>query len=317
MTQAPSASGAARLAAYALADWGTTHLRIWLTDADGVVLGMDQNASGMGGLAPADFPIVLERVLAGLGAPSGLPVLICGMAGARQGWREAAYASCPVALDALAAQAVAFESSGRAIRIMPGIARRGGGRPDVMRGEETQLLGLGLRNGLACLPGTHSKWVRLENGLVSDFATAMTGELFALLSSQSILRHAVDAAEAVSPSDPVFLGYVGHGLSGAGGMARLFSVRAASLLEGMGKAEATAALSGLLIGTEIRDASSLLGVSGGALNIIGSGSLGRLYEAALTIAGFAPIVQDGAATVRAGLLAAAHHHFGTATRAAE
>lgn len=304
-------------AAFALADWGTTHLRVWLTDAAGSVLAVDESASGMGGLKPDQFAPVLDHALDALGAQARTPVLVCGMAGSRQGWREAPYADCPVPLAMLPAQAVAFESGGRPIRLMPGIARRDATRPDVMRGEETQLLGLGLDAGIACLPGTHSKWVRLEDGRVEDFATVMTGELFSVLSRQSILRHSLGDRQAVSPADGVFLRHVELGLSPKGGLARLFSVRAGSLLNGLTQDQAAAALSGLLIGTEIRDMAALFGLSRGAVTIVGAGALGRLYAAALALAGFTPAVRDGAETVRAGLLAAAHHHFGAASRAAE
>ncbi|MCU0832033.1 MAG: 2-dehydro-3-deoxygalactonokinase [Rhizobiaceae bacterium] len=295
--------------AFALADWGTTHLRVWLVDADGHVLAVDESAKGMGAIAPDQFAPVLDFALDAMGAPHRLPVMICGMAGARQGWREAAYADCPIRLDSLADRAIAFESNGRPVRIMPGVARRDIARPDVMRGEETQLLGLaaltGMVDGIACLPGTHSKWVRLEGGRIADFATGMTGELFALLSRQSILRHSVGGVTQVSGEDPAFIANVAHGLAGSGGLSRLFSVRAASLLNGATEQASAAALSGLLIGAEIRGLAALIGASQGPIAIISSGALARLYASALTMAGYKPSVHQGEETVRAGLLAAA------------
>ena len=308
-------------AAYALVDWGTTNLRVWLTGHAGQVLAAKTTADGMGTLARDQFAGVLENILTGLDAAPELPVMICGMAGSRQGWREAPYASTPVALTNLAAQSVAFQSYNRLVRILPGIARKNASRPDVMRGEETQLLGLSvskdIHTGLACLPGTHSKWVKLEDGAVSDFVSVMTGELYALLRQHSILRHSTGGNAKVSATDPLFLEHVQIGLSKEGGLGRLFSIRAATLLNNADAAQSSAALSGLLIGTEIRDASAVLGAESGEIHIIGSGSLGLLYQAALSVAGFNPHIQDGSALVRAGLSSAANHHLNTSIRAAE
>lgn len=306
---------------FALVDWGTTNLRVWLVDHSGNVLGEESTADGMGTLSKAEFGAVLENLLLRLNAPDDLPAMICGMAGSRQGWVEAPYASIPVTLTDLAAQSVVFASHNRIIRILPGIARKERARPDVMRGEETQLLGLniskGLQSGLVCLPGTHSKWATLEQGAVTDFVSVMTGELFALLCNQSILRHSTGNQTKVNPTDPAFLQNVQIGLSSTGGLGRLFSIRAASLVGDANAGQSTAALSGLLIGTEIRDASNILGHSNGDIHVVGSSSLSQLYQAALSIAGFNPIVQDGSTLVRSGLMSAAYHIHTMSIKAAE
>jgi 2-dehydro-3-deoxygalactonokinase len=308
-------------AAYALVDWGTTHLRIWLTDRAGTMLGERISAEGMGKLSPHEFPAVLERQLEALSASPGLPSVICGMAGSRQGWREAAYAETPVALSALPARAIGFQSGARPVRILPGVARREPVRPDVMRGEETQLIGLGIDSGAACLPGTHSKWVRIDKGRITDFATVMTGEMFALLSHHSILRHAILANDGtvpvVRPDDAEFLAGVAAGLDGHGTLVRLFSIRAGSLLNGRGSAQSAAWLSGLLIGSEIAEAGRLIDAGREGVHIIGSGALSALYRAAVQAAGRPCHVHDGGALVRAGLLTAANRLFGAETQAAE
>ena len=308
-------------ASYALVDWGTTNLRIWLTDHAGAVVDEYHGPEGMGTLAQNQFAPVLEKILNALGATQDLPVMICGMAGSRQGWHEAAYAACPVVLNDLAAHSVMFQSQQRVIRILPGIARKDLSRPDVMRGEETQLLGLSVAKnvstGLVCLPGTHSKWVNLQHGRIVDFVSVMTGELYALLRTHSILRHSTGSIAMVSANDPVFLEHVQIGMSSTGGLGRLFSIRAASLINNTDSANASAALSGLLVGTEIRDASALLDQNSGAIHIIGSPKLGALYEAALSVAGFDPQLQDGDALVRAGLLSAARQLQKVSIRAAE
>src|SRR5262249_39761769 len=133
-----------------------------------------------------------------LGTYGPLPLVLCGMAGSRNGWKEAAYIPCPAGSDALRASLLRFHDGELAVSIVPGGSCTNRlGAPDVMRGEETQIAGaLALRPDLAegrhllCLPGTHTKWAYVENGRLSDFLTAMTGELFALLRDHSMLAKA-------------------------------------------------------------------------------------------------------------------------------
>ena len=182
--------------AFVAVDWGTSSFRGWLMSAKGDVLAESRGSEGMLHCAGTGFAPVLRDHLAKLGAPQEMPVLICGMAGARQGWVEAPYLNTPTRLDALHEGAVRVDAgSSTDIRILPGIAQARADRPDVMRGEETQLLGMidpGF-TGLVCIPGTHSKWVRIEAGAIVEFATYMTGELFSVISQHSILSHAVEA----------------------------------------------------------------------------------------------------------------------------
>ena len=168
--------------AYAAVDWGTSSFRLWLIGKDGTVLAERRSGEGMTTAARTGFAEVLASHLAAVCAPGGLPVLICGMAGAKQGWVEAGYLDTPAALSAIPAAAVRIPGVEADIRILPGLAQRDADAPDVMRGEETQLLGaageLGGGNHLVCMPGTHSKWVRLSGAKVEGFSTFMTGELF-------------------------------------------------------------------------------------------------------------------------------------------
>jgi 2-dehydro-3-deoxygalactonokinase len=215
-----------------------------------------------------------------------MPVLICGMAGARQGWREALYLKTPTRLDGLHEGAVRVDAPGD-IRILPGLAQARADRPDVMRGEETQLLGVTEPDftGLVCIPGTHSKWIRIERGHVVGFSTYMTGELFSVLSQHSILAHAVEPG-AGSPADngPFREGLASALTEPSGLSASLFRLRAAQLLGFEQRADGAARLSGLLIGTEIADVRHQYGTQ--ALRLIGAGQLGCLYEAALKAQGF-------------------------------
>ncbi|MDU6728173.1 MAG: 2-dehydro-3-deoxygalactonokinase, partial [Bradyrhizobium sp.] len=150
-------------AAFVAVDWGTSSFRAWLMAADGTELAESRGPEGMLQCATSGFAPVLRDHLRKLGGPADLPVLICGMAGARQGWVEAPYLQTPTRLDALHAGAICVETEGD-VRILPGLAQARADQPDVMRGEETQLFGVtepGF-SGIVCIPGTHSKWIRVE-----------------------------------------------------------------------------------------------------------------------------------------------------------
>lgn len=282
----------------AAADWGTSRFRLWLLGPAGELLGERQGAEGLEAAAAAGFGAVLEGHLAALGAAPDLPALLCGMAGARQGWREAPYLPLPAALADLAAHAVAVPGIARPVRILPGLAQTD--PPDVMRGEETQLLGLGLRDGTACLPGTHCKWARMEAGRVTAFTTFPTGELFALLARHSILRHTIAGAPGPEAPEAEFRAGVAEGLADPARLpARLFGIRAAGLLRGLAPDAAAARLSGLLVGAEIAAARAEHG--GGPVHLVAAGPLGPLYAAALAAAGLTPVPRDAEAAVRRGL----------------
>lgn len=294
---------------YAAVDWGTSSFRLWIIGEDGSVLAERRSGEGMTTAAKTGFHAVLDSHLAAVEAPTHLPIVICGMAGARQGWKEAGYIDTPAALAAIAGNAIAVPDVDRDIRILPGLAQRDGRCPDVMRGEETQLLGaagmLGEGRHLVCMPGTHSKWVRLCDKTVEGFSTFMTGELFEVISRHTILSHAVADAEAIEPDDAAFLDAVARAKeSPALATNMLFSVRAGQLLHGLSAADAKARLSGTLIGLEIAGAlASAESVDG--ICLVGSGRLGSLYRAALETQGFTPQLVDADEAVRAGLSAAA------------
>jgi len=292
-------------------DWGTSNLRVWGIDAGGQLLFSRACAQGMGKLAPDAYCRVLADLLAPEIAPAGKPinVLICGMAGARQGWMEAPYLDAPADLGALAAAAVTPPVPGARLcaRILPGVCQRGGGTEDVMRGEETQLLGLATLvpnfSGIVCLPGTHSKWVELSGRRIERFATVMTGELFELLRTQSVLRHACTGSAQGPDHTEGFENGLAVGVDAPQRLpAMLFKIRAGALLSARTPDWCAGYLSGLLIGAEIGAQRQWIG--GGDLAIVGSANLVALYAKAMARAGKSARTVDGQSACLAGLMAA-------------
>lgn len=290
----------------AAVDWGTSSFRLWVFDRNGDVLAERRSGQGMSTLEPGDFEGVLESHLGDIGVPGDVPAVICGMAGAAQGWQEAGYLDLPTSLSDVADQAIAVASSGREVRILPGLAQRDAVFPDVIRGEETLLLGAGLNNDLAgtvCLPGTHSKWVRISDGSVTEFHTAMTGEMFSLLAHKSTLSHFIGTAGSFDPEDQAFeLAFREMIENPARVLNALFSVRAAPLLGTARAQQMPARLSGLLVGLEM---AGMRGVIKGKLTLISDGDLAQTYARAFTLAGLEFELCASEKMVRAGLYSAA------------
>ncbi|PDQ20223.1 2-dehydro-3-deoxygalactonokinase [Mesorhizobium sanjuanii] len=299
--------------AVAAVDWGTTRLRAWLLDSAGTVLAERRGDDGLITAREKGFSTVLEGHLAAMGAPASLPVIICGMAGSRQGWLEAPYVTVPAPIGAILAEAARIPGQRRDIRIVPGLAQRDIDAPDVMRGEETQLAGAGLPakgRHLVCMPGTHSKWVVVEDGSVAGFGTWPTGELYSVLAAHSILRHSLgEQPGPVTSDNPFFRRWCERALAEGGDVAsRLFAIRAAGLLQDLKADDAAACLSGLLIGGEIASASRRYGKSAEPIVLIASGGLGALYAEALGLAGFGLRTVDADEAVRVGLVEAAREN---------
>ncbi|MFD1881795.1 2-dehydro-3-deoxygalactonokinase [Paracoccus pacificus] len=280
-------------------DWGTSRLRVWAMAGDHV---LEARASdqGMGGLGRDGFePALLALTEGWLPATGQIPVIACGMVGARTGWAEADYRAIPCTpLDPAAAARPAVRDPRLSVLILPGLSQAE--PPDVMRGEETQIAGFLARHpdhdGTLCLPGTHSKWVRLAGGKVTSFRTFMTGELYALLSRQSVLRLSIGEAE---PDAAAFATAAAH----PGAMVEhLFPLRAASLLNGATPEVTAGRLSGLLIGAEVAAARDFW--HDRRVTLIGAPGISALYAQALATHRAAATQMDGAELVLDGLRAA-------------
>ncbi len=280
-------------------DWGTSHLRAWGMTGDGRVLQKAQSADGMGTLEPAEFEPALLRLIDPWLTDARIDVLACGMVGARQGWVEALYVPTPCKpADAPVTYARTHDPRLN-MMIMPGISQAN--PPDVMRGEETQILGVLAENpdfdGVLCLPGTHTKWVHISAGEVVSFQTVMTGELFALLSKSSVLRHSVGGSDM---DKTAFDTAISDTLSRPERLTQsLFSIRAGSLLKDQTDATGRGRLSGLLIGAEL--AATRPYWLGREVCIGGAPDLCALYARALKTQGLNVTQKPGDALTLRGL----------------
>ncbi len=285
-------------------DWGTSRLRAWAMSPAGEVIAEDASDRGMGGLRPDEFePALLDLVEPWLGQGT-TPVTACGMVGSRQGWSEAPYVDVPCKPLELQPVPVATRDRRLSVSLVPGIRQLR--PPDVMRGEETQIAGYlsafpGF-DGVICLPGTHTKWAEVSAGEVVGFRSFMTGELFAVLSHYSVLRHSIgegwdDAAFAESVADalskPEMLA------------ARLFTIRAEGLVSGLAPGAARARLSGLLTGAELAAARPFW--LGRHVAVVGADIPARVYSSALALQGVRPAFAASDTMTRAGLAALRLH----------
>lgn len=280
-------------------DWGTTSLRAYRIGTGGRVLGQRSAAAGILQVPEGDFAGTLTASVGDwLEREPDLPVLAAGMIGSRQGWREVPYVPCPAGLDELARGLTPVTGAGgRMVHLVPGVARAADptGFPDVMRGEETQILGAsGAAGGQHCfvLPGTHSKWAWAEREHIARFATYMTGEVYACLVQHSILGRLMTGHDA----DPAaFEQGLARAHASAGDppgrlLHDLFSARTLGLFATIPPAGLASYLSGLLIGAEV--VAALAGSRPDAVTILGSSALGPLYAQAIAASGGQAVVGD-------------------------
>jgi 2-dehydro-3-deoxygalactonokinase len=277
-------------------DWGTTNRRGYLIGRDGRMSDEMEDDQGILSVGKGGFDRAVAELKGRLG---DLPLLMAGMIGSNRGWVEAPYVPCPAGLPELAArlQWVVHDR----IAIVPGVSFSDGDAADVMRGEEVQILGAFAEgmvppDALICHPGTHNKWIRLEDGRITSFRTVMTGEMFNLLKEHSILA---DLLDHPASADEAFRAGVEYGLSNDDLTAELFSIRARVLL-GKGERERAASYtSGLLIGTDLRI--GLRSAPAGKIIVMGRPELTSLFATALEIAGRTARTVDGEEAFLAGV----------------
>ncbi|HTJ57452.1 MAG TPA: 2-dehydro-3-deoxygalactonokinase [Devosiaceae bacterium] len=297
--------------AWVAVDWGTTNLRAWGIGPGGEVTFAKSSAQGMGKLAPEGFAKVLAELLADeiSGDGPSIDVLICGMAGARQGWMEAPYLEAPADLGGVAFSAVrpSMPDSRLNPRILAGVCQKLASTEDVMRGEETQILGLSALlpgfTGTAVLPGTHSKWIAVNGRRIERFNTVMTGELYEVLRTHSVLRLSLSGDLDGPEREGGFTAGLEAGVAAPQKLAAmLFKVRAGSLLSNRQPDWCAGYLSGLLIGAEIGGQRDWL--ADGEIPLIGSPGLCGLYAKGLELVGAKSRIVDATEATLAGLKAA-------------
>lgn len=283
-------------------DWGTTNLRVFACSSDGTILNRAQSTQGIKTVPAGSYPEVLASMIKKLGMSSNLPIFVCGMAGAKGGWLEAPYCQAPLALEDLADHLTPLPD-GLNGYLLPGAkAASADGTSDVMRGEEIQVFGgmsrLGIRDAVLCLPGTHSKWVRVRDGQIVGFATFMTGELFQALS------HTILACDTDAAHDPEAFGI---GLEASvdadyGLLHRLFSARTQVLDAVLEPGQVSAYVSGLLLGHELAESASFR-EPGDAVVLIGAETLCHRYREALAHFDTECILLESSDTACAGVAA--------------
>ena len=266
-------------------DWGTSSLRAFLIGAGGEVLDHISKPLGIMQINDGDFERSFNDLVGPWQQAIDLPIIASGMITSRNGWVETPYVSVPSGVQQLADALVTHKTSdGTTITFVTGMTADHNGVPDVMRGEETQIIGasvLGMSNGIFVMPGTHSKWITLRCDQIVDYSTYMTGEVFAALSKHTILATLMEYAPF---KEDAFRKGCAVGLAeGSNFLHDLFGVRSLPLF---GKITGTMVkdyLSGLLIGAEVKGAD--VAQINGPVTIIGRDDLADRYEIALSIAG--------------------------------
>lgn len=271
-------------------DWGTTNLRAFLMDQTGHIHAQRSSDRGMLTLDSSEFESVLRELLSDWLHPD-VPIYMAGMVGSRGGWQEVPYRVCPIQLDTLSEHLLWLSSSLPCdVAIVPGLQGIGiSGHFDVMRGEETQLLGAMdwlNENGqadqavLCCLPGTHCKWVPLFQGKVTQFSTSFSGELFARLNNESSLVKGLPKSDKLN-REAFQKGLVASQQAG-GILHHLFSVRSDYVCGDLPAEQVRDYLSGIVIGHDVNDMLVAQPRPTESVLIIGSEHLSERYQIALS-----------------------------------
>jgi 2-dehydro-3-deoxygalactonokinase len=286
-------------------DWGTTGFRAFRIARDGTIRDRRTGPRGILNVQDGRFADTLREEIGPWLAAGEDRVLLSGMIGSRQGWKEAPYVPAPAGVADLATALVDVQFDWAKVKLVPGVTGTDeSGIAEVMRGEETQVLGVLAAlggNGLACLPGTHSKWVQVDHNRIIHFTTHLTGEAYAALRGHTILARMM--RDGPADGAPFDAGVMRSGEPG-GLLHHVFGVRALALAGDLPETDTGAYLSGILIGHEVRAA--LHGVAGAVVHVIGAPDLTALYARAISACGGYAERHDGEAAVHGLMLIAEH-----------
>jgi 2-dehydro-3-deoxygalactonokinase len=285
-------------------DWGISSLRAYRLH-DGRIIARREQGAGILTASGGQFAEMLREVVGEWLSDGEDRVLLSGMIGSRQGWKESGTVACPAGITDIADALTAVPFGEAAVRLVPGVTGADdAGIPEIMRGEETQIIGARIETGVACLPGSHSKWASVAGGRIVGFRTYLSGEAFAAIRDHTILARQIRANDThprdAPPCDAVFDAGVSRSAEPGGLLHHLFGVRSLGLAGLMADEEAGVYLSGLVIGHEVRAALS----PGETVWVIGSPSLSALYARAITACGGTARLADAdAAALGLGMIA--------------
>jgi 2-dehydro-3-deoxygalactonokinase len=271
-------------------DWGTSNFRAFRLDAEGAVMARHSSPQGILRVDNGNFDGVLRAETGSWLAEGEKHILLCGMVGSRQGWVEAKYLPCPAGISDLAHAVMRVPFSGAEVLLIPGVIGSDGvGVPEVMRGEETAAMGVvdacgGV--GLVCFPGSHSKWIQLNDRKIEGFTTSMTGEVYSALSRCTILERMMTAG--ASGDETAFHEGVARSADSGGVLHHLFGVRTLGLMGRLREEASASYLSGLLIGHEVRATMP----DGSRVHLVGAAPLCALYAQAIKACGGEATVED-------------------------
>lgn len=277
-------------------DWGSTHLRAWFCQ-DGIYTDSRQLEAGVTRLAGRKPKDILQQITEGWGQLQ-TPVIMAGMIGSPQGWCHVPYLSCPLRLTELARGLTQIEEN---VWIVPGVSIASEDDLNIMRGEETQLLGAWLHapSSLYVMPGTHSKWAWIESGKIKSFSTVMTGELHHLLLEHSLIGRDLPPQKT---DQKMFVSALEQALSNDDILPQLFAVRAAYIMGRQPRETVSERLSGLLIGAEIAQMKRIYDeLDDGSVTVVGSQQLTTRYHTAMTMAGVKVEILKGELAFQQGI----------------
>ncbi len=298
-------------------DWGTTNFRAYRLNTTGEIVDRRESPLGLLRVPPGQFQDVLREQVSGWLAEGERTLVLCGMAGSRNGWVEVPYVPCPASIPALAQGMVQVLFHGAQAWIVPGVrSNTGEGFPEIMRGEETAIFGAlaqrgafaqGSADGIICLPGSHSKWAVVADGMLESFRTCVTGEAFAALGQHTILAQFIQ--QDAPHDDAAFQRGVEHSAHSGGLLHLLFHARTLPLTGQLEPASTVSFLSGLLIGSEVR---AMLPPHAPIL-LLGSNTLCHLYATAIQLCGGTSTF-GGADTAASGMFLLAETKLSTEVR---
>lgn len=284
---------------YIAIDWGSTNLRAWLCQGE-QCLESRQSAAGVTRLNGKSLEAVLAEVTQNW-RDSATPIVMAGMVGSNVGWKIAPYLPVPAHFSAIGEQ---LTSVGDNIWIIPGLCVSRDDNHNVMRGEETQLLGARTLSpsSVYVMPGTHCKWVQADAEQIHDFRTVMTGELHHLLLAHSLVGAGLPEQ---APSAAAFSAGLARGIASPDVLPQLFEVRASHVLGNLPREQVSEFLSGLLIGAEVASMREFVGREQ-AVTIVAGAALTSRYEQAFRAIGREVSTVSGDTAFQAGIRSIAH-----------